>query len=397
MSTGAAVADQVIALRKAGETYEKIAATVGVAYNTVRAILKRAGTSGCLGTEPVVDGFEIKSIASKKDGAWIKQAREHGEAFTPREGQIVKGESALVDEDGRVIQKWVKTGEGERAAVTREDLLDVFGPIRGKSVPMLRPKDVDHSLLTVYPTSDLHLGMLSWGRETGTSWDLNIAREVVAKSIGDLMGCTPASQTAVLLDLGDQTHNNSQANTTPAGGNQLDVDGRFPKIGREALRLRKLMIEMALERHEHVIYRGLPGNHDPEVAQMLSIALELFFENNPRVRVDADPSDFWFYEHGTVMLCGNHGHRTKPDQLPGVMASYRPEMWGRTKVRQAFSGHIHPPTSGEANGARWETLRTLSPRDAYSHQHGYSAGRELLAVTYHKERGLRSRQVVEIV
>ena len=130
---------------------------------------------------------------------------------------------------------------------------------------------------------------------------------------------------------------------------------------------------------------------------MLSLAFAMFYEGNSRVVVDDDPSEFWFYEHGVVMLAANHGHRVKPEQMPGVMAAYQPAMWGRTKCRQAFSGHIHHTRAGEENGARWETFRTIAARDAYSHQHGYSAGRELVALTYHNERGLRSRQVVEIL
>ncbi len=72
-------------------------------------------------------------------------------------------------------------------------------------------------------------------------------------------------------------------------------------------------------------------------------------------------------------------------------------MWGRTKVRQAFSGHIHHTKAGEDMGARWETLRTAAAADSYTHQHGYTAGRELIALTYHNTRGLRARQTVEIL
>ena len=122
----------------------------------------------------------------------------------------------------------------------------------------------------------------------------------------------------------------------------------------------------------------------------------MFFENNPRVVVDADPSDFWFYQHGLCMLAGNHGHKLKPVELPGVMAAYRPEMWGTTKYRHAFSGHIHQERSGEKHGAQWETLRTVAPPDAFSHQHGYHSGRELTAITYSATRGRGMRQYVPV-
>jgi len=156
------------------------------------------------------------------------------------------------------------------------------------------------------------------------------------------------------------------------------------------------MTELALQKHEQVILRFLPGNHDPEAAQWIAIALSLFFEKNPRVTVDGDPSDFWFHRHGKVMLAANHGHKMKPEELPGVMASYRPDDWGKTKYRYGFSGHVHHIRAGEKHGAKWETFRTVSARDAYAHQHGYLSGRELVSITYHAERGERMRQTVSV-
>jgi len=201
----------------------------------------------------------------------------------------------------------------------------------------------------------------------------------------------------VLLDLGDYTHNNNQDNVTPGHKHQLDVDGRFPKIAKEALRLRRDMLNLLLRKHDKVVLRALPGNHDPDAAPIFSAAFSLFYEDSPRVEVDDDPSTFWFHEFGVNMLCANHGDKTKPEKLPGVMASYRPEMWGRTKVKQAWSGHIHQTKAGTDMGVRWETLRTIAPPDAFAHQHGYRSGRELTAWTYHRERGLRHRQVVEVL
>ena len=52
----------------------------------------------------------------------------------------------------------------------------------------------DDALVTVYPTSDLHIGMLAWRRETGTPWDLAIARETVLGSMADLVGGAPTQQ-----------------------------------------------------------------------------------------------------------------------------------------------------------------------------------------------------------
>ena len=385
--------DQVIALRQGGALQLNIAHDLGIGVATVNRICQKAAREGRLGTKPVLDGFEITKITTKQeDGTYVTQQPAHDdEVLELPEGHILERTTL------KVAGSWYKT-KLSASAQTKADLIEMLSEYRGKSEFTMPPVTRrDEALITVYPTSDLHIGMLAWGRETGTPWDLNIARDTVLGSISELVQCAPPSETAILLDLGDYTHTNSQSNETPRGHHQLDVDGRFPKVGKAAMRLRVDMIHMALEKHNHVIYRGLPGNHDPDTAPIIAIAMALLFENNPRVTVDDDPSDFWFHEHGVVMLAANHGHRTKPEKLPGVMAAYRPEMWGRTKVRQAFSGHIHHTKAGEDMGARWETLRAAAPRDAYAHQYGYSAGRELIALTYHNERGLRSRQVVEII
>jgi len=284
----------------------------------------------------------------------------------------------------------------ERVTWTREAIHADLSAYRGKARRILSPKASCADLLTFYPTTDLHLGMLTWGKETGTSWDLKIASETILRAFGNLLASTPASHTAALIDFGDYLHANDQRNATPTSGHQLDVDGRFPKIIKEAARIRREMIEMALQKHKRVIYRGLPGNHDPEAAQWISLSMALFFERNPRVVIDTAPADFWFYRHGVCMLAANHGHKTRAKLLPAIMAAYEPAMWGATEFRYGFSGHIHHETSGEDGGAIWETLRTPAPRDAFAHQHGYAAGRGLVAITYHSSLGERVRHTEPI-
>ncbi len=257
-----------------------IATELGIAVSTVSGICRAASLGGHMGYKPVLDGFEITKITTKEeDGSYVTQRPEAADTeLELPQGHILERTTLKVGDS------WYKT-KLSAAAQTRDDLIEMLSEYRGKSEFIPMPAVVfNDALVTVYPTSDLHIGMLSWGRETGTNWDMKIARETILGSMADLVGGAPRSKTAILLDLGDYTHNNSQTNATPASGHQLDVDGRFPKIGKEAMRLRVDLIELALQKHEQVIYRGLPGNHDPDVAPMISIAMALLFENNPRAR-----------------------------------------------------------------------------------------------------------------
>jgi hypothetical protein len=66
-------------------------------------------------------------------------------------------------------------------------------------------------------------------------------------------------------------------------------------------------------------------------------------------------------------------------------------MWGRTKFRFLFTGHLHHHKSADIGGVQWEQLRAVTAKDAYAVAHGYTARAEMQAVTYHKERGEVSR------
>ena len=375
-----------------------LAGHLGLRRTSLQRVLKRLARDGRLGTKPVLPGFGIKETSTNGKTTWVRQA-PLGDKLEVQEGEVYKERSVLTDGDLNTKLIWHKLKQDTpEVALTKDAIREMFAEYRGKAEFIDSPSAVDLDLLTLYPTADVHLGMLAWGKETGTAWDLPIARDTLLRSTSQLIQCSPASHTAIFLDLGDWMHANDQKNATPQSGHQLDVDGRFPKVAKEAVKIRREMIELALQKHEIVIYRGLPGNHDPEAQQWLTIAMSLFFDGNPRVIVDDDPGDFWFYQHGAVMLAGNHGHKMKPDLLPGIMASYQPRMWGNTRHRFAFSGHIHHERSGtdRAGGARWETLRTIAPPDAFAHSHGFRDRRELTSITYSAERGQRLRQFMPV-
>ena len=376
---------------------------LGIARTSLQNRLSRLALQGRLGTRAVLPGFAIKSISEALDAdgevskTYIKQAPEAGEPFAIPEGHAIKGVSALVDAQGQTIQQWIKT-KAEGAEDLKAALLDAFRGYEGRS-PLIPPPSVcDSRLLTVYPVADFHFGMLAWGAEVGASWDLKIAKKTILDAIDQLIAAAPASKTAIILNLGDFLHADDQTNATPASGHQLDMDGRFRKIAAGALAIHVAMIEKALEKHDEVIVEYLPGNHDPNVSHVITIALELFFAGNPRVKIDSDPSEFFWHRHGKVLIGANHGHKVKPEEMPGVMASYRSEDWGKTKFRYCYGGHIHHRSKGggEKHGAIWETFQTIAGKDAYAHSHGYSSGRSLVSITHHDERGEVMRQTVSI-
>jgi hypothetical protein len=385
--------DEILLRRASGQKQREIADALGVSHDAVQRAIARAAKTGRLGFTPVLDGFEISKITTKQDdGSYITQRPEPPEAeFELPEGHILERTSLKVGDS------WYKTKlVSAETQLTREAIIEAVAEWRGRSEILLAPRGCDATRLALYPAADLHLGLLAWGKDSERDWDLDIAQREITAAVSELIQLTPATQTAVMLDLGDQFHMNDQTNATPMHKHRLDVDGRFPKVAKAGVKMRRAWIELALQRHEKVIYRGLRGNHDPEAQMWLSIALSEFFENNPRVDIDIDPGDFWAYEFGKTFLFANHGHKIKPELLPGLMAADYPDIWGRTKYRYAFSGHIHKERSGEALRTRWEALRTPTPGDNYAHTGGWRSGHELTSITYSAEIGQRHRQYVPV-
>lgn len=360
--------------------------------------VRDAASLGKMGFAPVLPGFAIKSTSAKtEDGAWVKQVREPGDEFEVPAGHRVKGISALVDPDGREIAKWVKTGADHSAGFSIEGLREAFASLPA-TAPATAPEESVADLLTVYPVADLHLGLFSWARETGADYDLKIAQDVAISSVRHLVSASQPSETAIVLDLGDFLHADDSSNQTARSGNPLDVDTRFAKVMKAGVHLSVEIVDAALRRHKNVLYRKLPGNHDPHTSVALALALAAYYRDEPRVTVETDPSRFFFHQHGLVMLAATHGDMCKPEQIAGFAASARAEMWGKTRFRYAYFGHVHHRSkrASEMDGMFVETFGSLAAKDAWHAGMGYVAQRSMSAITYDKEHGERSRNIVNL-
>jgi hypothetical protein len=347
--------------------------------------------------QDILDGYRTNDIV-RRQSTTKETVRARREKLEFKEGApdgfAINATSTLVDAKGQIIQRWVKARR-QSAEVSVDAIKAAFDEYRGKGAVIKAPqKAQNNDLLTVYNIADHHLGLYAWAAETGADYDLAIGEKVLLDAMAALVSQAPSSETAIVLQLGDFLHADNSENKTLRSGNVLDVDTRYAKVLQVGVKLIISCVELALRKHSRVIVRNLPGNHDPHSALALSIALSCFFDGNPRVTVDLDPSKFFFHQFGKVMIAATHGDTVKLAKFPGVMAAYQPVMWGQTTYRYGYTGHIHHQRSVEENGATCEAFRTLAGKDAYHHAGGYSSGRGMVAITHHKERGEFIRHTV---
>lgn len=310
-------------------------------------------------------------------------------------GFQVKGTSTLYREDGTVAAQWVKTTQDSERV---QEALEAAVHAMAADLPKVAPRKAKGcwrtDLMVGYPIGDPHIGMSSWGAETGEDWDLQIARQVHCEAMAALVEAAPATETALVVNLGDMLHYDSMEAKTPRSGHMLDADGRYAKVIDVAVATLRQCIESALSKHKNVHVVNVVGNHDETGALWLARLIATVYEREPRVTVDVNPSVFNYFRFGQVLIGMHHGHTCKAEKLPGVMAADRAKDWGDCKHRYWWQGHIHHESKKEFPGCSVESFNTLAAKDAYANNGGWRSARTMQAVVFHREHGEVARSRV---
>lgn len=311
------------------------------------------------------------------------------------DGYVAKGTSTLYRPDGSIAAQWVKTTRDE--ARMHEMQLEAIVALKAE-LPKLAPRKASGvwrtDLMTAYPIGDPHVGMRAWGEECGGDWDLAIAERVHCAAMAELVQAAPATEQALIVNLGDLFHYDSMEAKTPRSGHMLDADGRYAKMIGVGIKIIRQCIESALTKHKTVHVINAPGNHDETGALWLSAALSHIYEREPRVTIDTSPAVFAYYRWGKCLIGVHHGHTCKADKLPGVMAADRAKDWGETEHRYWWMGHIHHASLKEYPGVSVESFNTLAAKDAYATNGGWRSRESMQAIVLHKEHGEVARSRV---
>lgn len=332
----------------------------------------------------------------------LKGARKHAEADGAIQGAM---SSVGMQDAGPLHSGWIKS-EGaslyfqmpkdKSANVNVTEIVrEAFEDIPAcPAVPS--PREFTSGLLTVYPIFDAHIGMRASADESGEDMDNDIAERRIAGGVGQCIASSPASEKAVILIGGDALHANDQTAQTPQSKHVLDVASSFSEALDVAIRTFAACVEMAAAKHNSVIVSVIQGNHDRDAFLAIMYALRERYRDNPRIEVQRKGGEFFVMEWGKVMIASHHGDKAKAERLVMHMADEWAEIWGRTRYRFYFTGHMHHTKLLDVGGVQVEQLRAVAPRDAYAASHSYSSRSEMQAITYHKDSGEVSRVKVAL-
>lgn len=336
------------------------------------------------------------TIANIKRKAAIRgYSPEHDMTRMAPDPFVVRGTSTYYDEDGKVKGQWVKTKMDD--SKFQQAMMETIEALKEEipRVSLVNPPPLgNENLLNCYVITDYHLGMLSWDEETGENWDIKIGEDLIMRWFAQAIQQSPDSNTAVFAQLSDFLHFDGMDAVTPASKHLLDVDTRFAKLVRSAIRVLRTVIDMLLQKHQKVHVIMADANHDPVSQIWLREWFSVLYENEPRISVDKSPNPYNAYEFGKTALFFHHGHKRKVANVSQVFASQFREMFGRTKHAYAHMGHLHSIDIKENNLMIVEQHRTLAPADAYAARGGWLSGRDAKVITYHMNHGEVSRLTI---
>lgn len=386
-------------LRKAALLLDRALGSIGPSLDKM---LRAATKGGWKAPQPEMVVKGVSTLTGPDGGVkaiWEKtriRGMDREEALHLADPKKLVSLSTATDGEGRVIMQWAKEKPED---AEREKLWEMFSEQLGRNIlPKKALKATRHNyadLLSCYPVGDHHHGMLAWALETGgDNYDTKISRDRLAGATRMLIDLCRPSEHCLIPFLGDFFHTDSYKSLTPAHGNLLDSDVRFPKMFELGCAMVEYTIDAALEKHKnvHVIWES--GNHDPTTAATMRVFLARLYRDNPRVTIDTSPQFFHYYRFGSVLLGTNHGDKVKPAGLAAVMAADRARDWGETTYRMWMTGHVHHEARKEFPGCFWESFGVLAPLDAYAAIGGWRSISQMQALEFHRQYGLIGRHIV---
>ena len=280
--------------------------------------------------------------------------------------------------------------QAEIVAKALDGVIDrIDSKYEAKELPLNSISNSD--LMTMYPYTDLHVGLLALKEVSGYDFDLKIAEQWVLASMEHLVQVSPNSETCLIAEMGDFLHAENDDNRTKSG-HSLDVDTRHSKIIEVAFNLMISLIEKALTKHKYVKFLSISGNHSENSSHYLKAVVKAYFRNEPRVQVIEDSRLHQYYQFGKVLLGYHHGHATRGStKLVECMLEDNLPIISDTKYRYWHIGHLHSNNKFLAKEDAFcsiEIHKNLPPRDAWAAGAGFRGNiGQVKSITYHKDFG----------
>ena len=270
-----------------------------------------------------------------------------------------------------------------------EELISKYAP---KYHNIDYPKREDGHLLIINP-ADVHIGKYSDSLETGSDYNIQIAKERVREGVkGILRNAEGYPIEKILFCIGNDILHTDNIHGSTTKGTPQNLDNKWYKHFTEALELYVEIVEMLIQISPVDCVHSM-SNHDYMSGFHLAHALKSWYRNTESVYVDANPNSRKYYKYKNSLIGLTHGDGAKLPNLPLHMAQEEPNLWANTKYRYWYLHHLHHKqrykflTSFDNIGVTVEFLRSPSNADSWHHHKGYTGNIKAVEGFVHNKFG----------
>lgn len=323
----------------------------GVSGDLVRALRNRMKKQGVLQEVKTPEGYKGKLIRGKTwqlhDGSWR--------------------ESLTFEVDN--IEQWIKF---------KEEFLKDLHTLGDLQKPVKLKKTGTNNVCLEISLPDAHFG----------KGDIKELSDLYIKCIFDLLEKAEKFKVEkILLPIGNDGLNSEGKRKTTTGGTPQEDSVHWQDSFRYYWTTVTAVIRVLASTYPVDIII-VPGNHDTERMFYIGEVLNAYFRNFDTVTIDNTGEYRKYYEYGKNMLLFTHGDKEKHTTLPLLMATEQPEMFARTKFREAHLGHFHKEMQNEYCGIKTRFLPSICTTDEWHKMMGYNHLRAAQAYMWNKEEGL---------
>lgn len=334
-------------------------------------------------TEIKADGSQTSTIKIKmtesqsKDPDYVLKA--HG--YEPEHWQIVNLTSNIWEQNNS--EKGLVQLYQSKIIVkpkTHEDVEDIIEALVAKVEPVTFAikRDPSAANTLVVNIADTHMGIMTIEDMSG------VRDEIIAR-------ISKGYKKVVFNIIGDVLHNDSLVSPTTTRGTLVDQVDMVQAI-EDLKAYIEPMIEAAYKISLVEVYY-IPGNHDLTVSYMFMQYLLAKFSGTD-IYFDAELKHRKAYMIDNVLVGIAHGDVSRRN-LPMLLATEFPELWGIASTREYFVGHFHHEKKEvtvpveDKNGVTIRQLATVKKSDYYEIKNGYTASRKKLQLFVFDENELR--------
>lgn len=280
------------------------------------------------------------------------------------------------------------TVEPIQGAITTADVEKVFDKLEAPKLVQYKYKKPSSKLFEL-PIMDLHLGKLSWKKESGDDYDIKIAEALYRKTIEDFLNninVLGLNISQIVFPIGqDFFHFDTSKNTTTKG-TIMDTDTRWPKMYEKGVELTLWAIEnLRAIAPVDVIY--VASNHDKMMSFFLTKHIDAWFRKINTVSVNTAPYPRKYIQWGKCLIGYSHGSE-ESKRIDILMQQECPFWTNKTQQwREWHLGHLHSEYAREIGGIIIRRVSSITSRDQWHTDHGYQAVRKAQAFVWDKSLG----------